>query len=141
MKLFFVAAVASLAFGAPAWAAPYGASDISASLIDPATLQITARIDAQTTPQTIQRFVLRRAAQETSERGFDLFLLLPSPQDLNGVPVASASNAVIAPDKAGESVLVLMFHGEQPSNAPVNLYRANDVLEPIQPYASALSRN
>jgi hypothetical protein len=141
MKLFSIAAVLSVAFGVCAYAAPYGASDISTSQIDPATLQITARNDAHSTPETIQRYVLRRAAEETSERGFDLFLLLPSSRDLNTMPAPSGAIAAIAPDNARESVLVMMFHGEKPSNAPGNLYRAIDVLEPIRPFASALSRN
>ena len=141
MKLFSIAAALSVAFGACAYAAPYGASDISTSQIDSATLQITARSDVHATPDTIQRYVLKRAAEETSDRGFDLFLLLPSSQDLSTTPAPAGTIAAIAPDHAGESVLVMMFHGEKPSNAPGNLYRAIDVLQPIQPFASALSRN
>jgi len=141
MKLFSIAAVLCVAFGTGAYAAPYEASDISTSQIDPAMLKITAHSDAHVTPETIQRNVLRRAAEETSERGFDLFLLLPSSQDSNAMPAPSGAVTAIAPDNSGESVLVMMFHGEMPSNAPANLYSAIDVLEPIHPFVSALSRN
>src|SRR5262249_1086209 len=121
-------AVAALALGVPACATPYQASDITASQIDEAMVVITGHADAQGNSEAMRHRVLMRAAEETSNRGFDLFLLLPSPE--------SASHRKLA-----DSVLVMMFQGDMPSNAPGNLYRAIDVLEPIHPYASALSRN
>ncbi len=109
-------------------AAPYQASDISTLQIDEAMVEITGHADAQGNLEAMRHRVLMRAAEETSNRGYDLFLLLPAP--------ASASVT-----EAADNVLVMMFHGEMPSNAPGNLYRAIDVLEPIQPFVSALSRN
>jgi hypothetical protein len=128
MKSLCIAVLFAAALGGTAWAAPYKGSDISTLQIDEATVEITGRADANDKPETVRHHVLMRAAEETSNRGFDLFLLLPSP--------ASASLT-----EASDSVLVMMFHGEMPSNAPGNLHRAIDVLEPIQPFVSALSRN
>ena len=128
MKSFCMAVLFVAALGGTAFAAPYRSPVITSSEIDEATLQITGRGDANAGAETMRRRVLMRAAEETSNRGFDLFLLLPSA-------------ASPLPSDAADSVLVMMFHGEMPSNAPGNLYRAIDVLEPIHPYASALSRN
>ena len=128
MKSLGMAVLFAAAFGSSVWAAPYKAADISIIQIDEATVEITGRADSNDKAETVQREVLMRAAEETSNRGYELFLLLPSP--------ASASLT-----EASDSVLVMMFHGEMPSDAPGNLYRAIDVLEPIHPYASALSRN
>ena len=128
MKSFYMAVLFAAALGGTAWAAPYKALDISTLQIDEAMVEITSHADANDKPDAMRHRMLMRAAEETSNRGFDLFLLLPSP--------ASASLT-----EASDSVLVMMFHGEMPSNAPGNLHRAIDVLEPIQPFVSALSRN
>jgi predicted small secreted protein len=129
MKLTSIAALSATALSLCACATPYGAGDISASQIDPATLQITGRADAHTGAETVQRYVLMRAAEETVERGFDLFLMVPSPEGA----IASTRDTAIAPGKAGETMLVMMFHGEKPPNAPANLYRASDIVGPIIP--------
>jgi hypothetical protein len=131
MKLSGIAAVFAAALSVCACATPYGASDISASQVDPATLQIISRPNAHTASETIQRYVLMRAAEETSRRGFDLFLMLPSPEaEVLGKATAESSShaTTISSGKGGEKVLVMMFRGERPSNAPANLYRATDVL-------------
>jgi len=130
MKLSGIAAVFAAAFSLCACATPYGASDISASQVDPATLQITGRADTHTASETIQHYVLMRAAEETSKRGFDLFLMLPSSdQDAKETAAAAPSRtATVSPGKGSETVLVMMFRGERPSNAPANLYRASDIL-------------
>ena len=126
MKLACIGILLATTVSVPAFATPYGAGDISTSQVDPATLQITARADVHTTSQTIQHFVLMRAAQETTKRGFDLFLMVPSP---DSTAMASSSHAAtIASGKTGETMLVMMFRGEKPSNAPANLYRASDLL-------------
>ena len=128
MKSLCMAMLFAAVLGGSAWAAPIQASEISTLQIDEAMVEITGHADAQGNPETMRRRMLMRAAEETSNRGFDLFLLLPAP--------ASASVT-----EEADSVLVMMFHGEMPSNAPGNMYRAIDVLEPIQPFVSALSRN
>jgi hypothetical protein len=126
MKSSCIAALLATGLSLCACASPYGAGDISASQIDPATLQITGRANAHTGSETIQRYVLMRAAEETTKRGFNLFLMVPS---LDNATTASPSHtAAIASGNGGETMLVMMFHGEKPSNAPANLYRASDVL-------------
>jgi len=131
MKLFCVAALSAVALSLCACATPYGAGDVSASQLDPATLQITGRADAHTGAETIEHYVLMRAAEETAKRGFDLFLMVPSTE--GAAMTSSSHSAAIASGKAGETMLVMMFHGERPSNAPANLYRATDVLDPVSP--------
>lgn len=128
MKSLCIAVLFAAALGGNVWAASYKTSDITTLQLDEATVEITGHADANDKPETMRRRVLMRAAEETADRGFDLFLLLPAP--------ASASLTEMA-----DSVLVMMFHGEKPANAPGNLYRPIDVLEPIQPFVSALSRN
>jgi threonine dehydrogenase-like Zn-dependent dehydrogenase len=136
MRLSGIAAVFAAALSVCACATPYGASDISASQIDPQTLQITGRGDARAASETIQHYVLVRAAEETSKRGFDLFLMLPSPgADVAINAAALSSSGAISSGKGGESVLVMMFRGERPSNAPANLYRVNEVLASASPHA------
>ena len=132
MKLSRIALLAAAALSLCACATPYGAGDVSASQIDPATLQITGRADAHTEAETVERYVLMRAAEETIERGFDLFLMVPSPDRETAIAWSSRSTAITS-GKAGETMLVMMFHGEKPSNAPANLYRASDIVGPIIP--------
>jgi predicted small secreted protein len=129
MKSSCIAALLAAAFSLSACATPYGAGDISASQIDPATLQISGRADAHTASDMIEHYLLMRAAEETTKRGFDLFLMLPSPDTATAMAWSSRSTA-IASGKGGETMLVMMFHGEKPSNAPANLYRASDLLNP-----------
>jgi hypothetical protein len=132
MKLSRIAVLSAVALSLYACATRYGAADISASQIDPATLQITGRADQHTATETIQLYILMRAAEETTNRGFDMFLIVPSP---DGAAVASSSShtAALASGKTGETMLVMMFHGEKPSNAPANLFRASDILNPGSP--------
>jgi hypothetical protein len=131
MKLSRIVVLCAVALSLCACATPYGAGDISASQIDPETLQITGRADRHTATETIQHYVLMRASEETTNRGFDLFLIVPSP---DGAAVASSSHtAAIASGKTGETMLVMMFHGAKPSNAPRNLFRASDILNPGSP--------
>jgi len=132
MKSSCIAALLATAFSLCACATPYGAGDISASQIDPATLQITGRADAHTGSETVQHYVLIRAAEETSKRGFDLFLMVPSPD--GATTAASSQTPAISSGKSGETMLVMMFHGDKPSNAPANLYRPSDVLNPSATY-------
>ena len=129
MKSLCIAVLFAAAFAGNVSATPYQAADVSTLEVDEGMVEITGHPDAQGNPETMRRRMLMRAAEETSNRGFDLFLLLPAP--------ASASRT----EETADSVLVMMFHGLLPSDAPGNLYRAIDVLEPIHPYASALSRN
>src|SRR3954470_16537320 len=98
MKLSSMAGLFAAAFGICVCATAYAASDLTASQVDEATLQITGPADAHANPQTIRHHVLMRAAEETSDRGFDLFLLLPSPENLH-----RAASAVHSED----SVLVM----------------------------------
>jgi hypothetical protein len=129
MKSTSIATLLAIAFSLCACATPYGAGDISASQIDPATLQITGRADAHAGAETIQRYVLMRAAEETVERGFDLFLMVPSPAGA----IASTRDTTIASGKTGQTMLVMMFHGQKPPNAPANLYRPSDIIGPSIP--------
>jgi hypothetical protein len=134
MQSSWAAALSAVALSLCACATPYGGSDISASQIDPATLQITGRADAHTASQTIQHYVLMRAAEETAKRGFDLFLMVPSPEGSGTAMAPAATTVARSSGKEGETVLVMMFRGDKPSNAPVNLYRASDLVD-----ASSLS--
>jgi len=127
-----MAALSVIALSLCACATPYGAGDISASQLDPGTLQITGRADAHTASEIMQHYVLMRAAEETMQRGYDLFLMVPTP-DASAAAVSSSHTAAIASDSSGKTMLVMMFHGERPSNAPANLYRASDILNPVSP--------
>ena len=133
MKLSRIVVLSAAALSLCACATPYGAGDISASQIDPATLQITGRPDANTASDMVEHYLLMRAAEETTKRGFDLFLMVPSPDTATAIAWSSRSTA-IASGKGGETMLVMMFYGEKPSNAPANLYRASDILNASSTY-------
>lgn len=51
---------------------------VSASQIDETTLRISGRGNAKTDAATIQNYVLLKAAEETTKRGYDLFLIVDS---------------------------------------------------------------
>lgn len=112
---------------------------VMAARIDADTFQITARGNAFTDPDTIQRFALRKAAEETIANGYDVFEVV-SARDRSrtgrhssaygtargGYVVAWGSGWDII--KPGETVLIKMRRGPKPSDAPAGVFDAREVL-------------
>ena len=154
-KIFVALALTSATTGC---ATPYQENGllggVHATRIDDTTVQIAARGNAFTDPDTIGRYVMRKAAEETVADGFDLFLLVSSAdRTTQGTIVTDGSattnttffgqNAtsrttysapqVIRYVKPGETVTIKMYKGSKPANAPANLYEARDVLKYLAP--------
>jgi hypothetical protein len=146
--------VSLLAFALCACTTPYGEmgllGGVSATQIDANTLQIAARGNGYTGSDTIQRYVLLRAAEETAKRGFDLFLIVSSKDvtqtlysvsssgnsvssSTHSVTMTTSSGLAIPVPLPGEDVLVKMFKGEKPADAPPNLYKASEVIQYVGP--------
>ena len=113
---------------------------VRATRITDDTAQITAAGNAYTDPDTIQRYALRKAAEETVADGFDLFRIEGSADRTRvgaetfgsaygtryGVFGSSFSAPVIKP---GESITVRMLKGPRPDPMPDGEYDAREVLK------------
>lgn len=141
MKLTVSALALVLALGA--CATPYqemGAlGGVQANRISNDTAQITARGNGYTDPDTIQRYALRRAAEETIADGFDLFRIN---SDLDRTRTGSESYGYATGNrysawgtaftmpiiKPGETFVIRMFKGPAPNPMPDGMFDAHDVL-------------
>ena len=132
---------ACLALGA--CATPYqemGAlGGVRATRITDDTAQITASGNAYTDPDAIQRYALRRAAEETVSDGFDFFRI---GTEADRTRVGSQSFAYATGNryslwgsgftmpivKPGESLMIKMSKGPKPDPMPDGMFDARDVL-------------
>ncbi|HEY5070524.1 MAG TPA: hypothetical protein VII63_00690 [Caulobacteraceae bacterium] len=103
------------------------------------TTQITARGNAYTDPDTIQRYALRKAAEETIADGFDLFRIgSEADRTLNGAQsfgyaagnrysvFGSAFSMPIV--KPGQTLIIKMSKGPRPDPMPDGMFDAHEVL-------------
>lgn len=104
------------------------------------TAQIRASGNAYTDPDTIQRYALRRAAEETVADGFDLFRI---DTVMDRTAAGSASMALAnggrrgfwasgfsAPIiKPGQTIMIKMLRGARPDPMPDGEYDAHEVLK------------
>jgi hypothetical protein len=103
------------------------------------TAQIIASGNAYTDADTIQRYALRKAAEETSRDGFDLFRIdATSDRSRTGSAAfgsasgthygvfASAFSVPIV--KPGQSMMIKMLHGPAPDPLPDGEYDAHELL-------------
>jgi len=111
---------------------------VKATRISGDTAQITARGNAYTDPDTIQRYALRRAAEETVADGFDLFRIST---DLDRTQAGSQSfgyatggrysafgSAFTMPIvKPGQTLLIRMYKGPKPDPMPDGMFDAREV--------------
>ena len=152
MQRAIVAALTALAVSG--CATPYqemGAlGGVQATRITNDTAQITARGNGYTDPDTIQRYALRRAAEETISDGFDLFHIN---SDLDRTRTGSESYGYATGNrysvwgssftmpiiKPGETFIIKMFKGPAPNPMPDGLFDAHDVLAHLAgtPYGGA----
>lgn len=117
---------------------------VTATRIDGTTLQISARGNGYTDPDVIQRFTLRKAAEETIAAGYDLFEIVGT-QDRTvsgssrstyvtggggAVQAFSLSTPIIKP---GETIMVRMSKGPKPANAPPGMFDAREALTYLVP--------
>jgi hypothetical protein len=113
---------------------------VRATRITQDTAQITARGNAYTDPDTIQRYALRKAAEETIADGYDLFRIgSDADRTLNGsesIGYASGNrysvwgSAFSMPIvKPGQTLLIKMYKGPAPSPMPDGLFDAREVLK------------
>lgn len=112
---------------------------VQATRITEDTLQVIARGNAYTDPSLVQRYTLRKAAEETIAAGFDTFRVVSdadaSQRGASGVMAATGSQRSIFGSssywdtlKPGQTVMVKMFKGPRPSDAPSDLYDAREVV-------------
>jgi hypothetical protein len=113
---------------------------VSATRITADTAQVTARGNAYTDVDTVQRYALRRAAEETVADGFDLFVI-DSGSDRTRVGVATSGGVFAngrgafgygfsAPIiKPGQTIMIKMLHGPRPDPMPDGEYDAREVLQ------------
>ncbi len=120
---------------------------VQATQITDDTFQITARGNGYTDPDTIQRYVLRKAAEQTLASGFDVFVI-GSETDRSGHGTvgtayggggggsAFAFGSSWSVIKPGETVLVKMVKGPKPVPTPLGVYDAREVLRYLIPATS-----
>lgn len=139
---------------------------VQASRIDETTVQISARGNAYTSAETISRYALRKAAEETIADGYDGFFIV-SDQDrtrhstyyspgtatttYSGTAMSTGYNTAYVSGigttsytppqaytfvKPGEAVMIKMFKGPKRSDAP-GVYDAHELLRFLAPPKSA----
>lgn len=135
---------------------------VQASRIDETTIQISTRGNAYTSAETITRYALRKAAEETLAYGYDGFYVV-SDQDrtrrvtdytpgsattsFSGTVMGTGNNTAFVtgsgttayspPEaityvKPGSTLTVKMFKGPKPNDAP-GVYDARDLLRFLVP--------
>ncbi|WP_374658513.1 hypothetical protein [Phenylobacterium sp.] len=135
---------------------------VQASRIDETTVQISARGNGYTNAETITRHALRKAAEETVAAGYDGFYIASAQDrtrhmtqytsgsattNFSGTVMGTGSNTAFlmgtgtthySPPQAttvvkpGEAVIIKMFRGAKPSDAP-GVYDAHELLRFLAP--------
>jgi hypothetical protein len=104
------------------------------------TAQIIARGNSLTDPDKIQRYVLRRAAEETLQDGFDVFQIVENHDRTRTGEYRSGyatgnrrfawiggfSAPVVAP---GEALVIHMTKGPKPNPTPEGVYDAHEIMQ------------
>lgn len=104
------------------------------------TAQITAAGNAYTDEDTIQRYALRRAAEETINDGYDVFRI---ETDADRTRVGSTSSTILTSGrhsvlgfgytmpiiKPGQTLLIRMSKGPAPDPLPDGMFDAREVLK------------
>lgn len=150
MKTFWLIGFLGLAGCATPYQQMGFAGGVNASRITADTAQIVARGNSFTDEDTIQRYVLRRAAEETLADSFEFFRI---GSDIDRTRVGSQSfgyatggyrsafgSAFSMPIiKPGQSLMIRMEHGPQPRPLPDGVFDAHEVLSYMvgTPYAHA----
>ena len=142
MKIHSIAVVMVCAGALAACATPYQemgiAGGVSGSRITSDTFQVVAKGNAYTDTATIQRYILRRAAELTLAAGYDYFVV-GDPTDLSST--AHLNSAVVGFGRAraiglglsqrlfmpGEAVFVRAYRGKAPEPAPMGVYDAHEI--------------
>jgi hypothetical protein len=112
---------------------------VKATQISHDTFQITARANWVTDPDTVQRYVLRKAAEVTVQAGYDFFRI-GSEADRSQTSSFSTASGSIDGHHAwaigsafnltspGSSVLITTIKGPIPSPLPAGMFDAHEVL-------------
>lgn len=127
---------------------------VRASRITDDTVQITAAGNAYTDQDTIQRYALRRAAEETVNDGFDRFRIS---SDADRTRVGSATYGSASGNRyavigsaftmplvfPGQSLMIKMIKGPRPDPMPDGEFDAREVLAHLggAPYGGTDHRN
>jgi len=123
---------------------------VRAARISDDTAQITAAGNAYTDADTVQRYALRRAAEETISDGFDLFRVQGA-ADRTAIASAAFSSATATRYgvfgssfsmpiiKPGETITIRMLKGPAPAPLPDGEFDAHEVLKYLAgtPYGGA----
>lgn len=144
-RLVLIAAAAAILAGC---ATPYQemglTGGVSATQITSDTVQIIARGNGYSDPDTIQRFALRKAAETTVAAGFDVFFISDQANrsqrgtesfgyatgGYGGLWGSGTSWEVIKP---GQTLMVKMLRYPAPSPMPPGMYDAREILKFLAP--------
>jgi hypothetical protein len=117
---------------------------VSSARITMDTFQITARGNGWTDPDTVQRYALRKAAEQTVAAGYDLFAIAGDADRSSAVTETFATSGhgrrggwltgssfqMIRP---GETLLVRMARYPKPEPLPPGMFDAHEVLKFLAP--------
>ena len=139
---------------------------VSASRIDETTLRVQSKGNAYTSMETIQDYVMLKAAEETIANGYDLFLVMDGDSytqtgsytapgtattytsgsaygssfgNTTNVYGSATSTTYYTPgqttffNKPRTNIVVRMFTGPKPDDAPPTLFDARDVVKYLGP--------
>ncbi len=111
---------------------------VSATQIDGNTISVTAHGNAFTSASTIKNYTILKAADETVAAGYDYFAMGDETDESRHGVLSFASGSSYSNSwygsgfstetiKPGENVLVKMYHGQKPEDAPPNYFDAHEV--------------
>ncbi|HEY5048428.1 MAG TPA: hypothetical protein VII49_10445 [Rhizomicrobium sp.] len=111
---------------------------VSATQVSSDTMSITAKGNGFTGADTVKNYALLKAADETIAHGFDYFALGDATDESRHGAYSWASGSATRNSwfgsgfstemiKPGENVLIKMYHGMKPAEAPDNYFDAHDI--------------
>ena len=111
---------------------------VSATQIDSNTISVTAQGNGYTSNATIKNYALLKAADETLAHGFDYFAIGDqSDESQHGAMSFSSASGnrfgwfgsgfSMETIKPGETVMVKMYRGKKPPEAPPNYFDAHEI--------------
>jgi len=111
---------------------------VSSTQIDGNTINVTAHGNGFTSASTIKNYTILKSADETVALGFDYFAMGNEADESQHGMMSFSSGSVYSNSwfgsgfstetiKPGETVIVKMYHGQKPENAPPNYFDAHEV--------------
>lgn len=144
MRMLIIAATAALASACASQGPTYesrsdgGRYGYAETLIEPNRVQISYNGDTLTPRETVETYLLYRAAETTVQRGFDYFIVVAHDvqedsyyENLGGVRPRLAGATFREISRHSATADILMFEGDKPPHI-ANAYDARAVLQALQ---------